>query len=113
MRGVALDGLNEVRHKVVPSLQLNVDARPRLVDAVARPDDRVADQDKSQPDQQQDRDDDDGYNHSVRPLLRSVWWPGCEVFLLDGVGVCREDRQTSKRRLDQVLGELRSPDGVQ
>ena len=62
---VALDRLDQVRDQVVPALQLDVDPRPGLVDPVARPDDRVADEDHDQPDQQQDDDDDDGYDHSA------------------------------------------------
>ena len=43
VRRVALDRLDQVRHQVVAALELHVDPRPGLVDAVARPDHRVVD----------------------------------------------------------------------
>jgi hypothetical protein len=41
MGRVALRGLDQVRHQVVPPLQLHVDAAPGLVDLVARLHERV------------------------------------------------------------------------
>ena len=58
VRGVALDRLDQVRHQVVPALELHLDAAPRLVDLVARADQRVVGQHAPQRQQRQCREHD-------------------------------------------------------
>jgi hypothetical protein len=52
VRGVALDGLDQVRHQIGAALELHVDVRPSLFGSLAQPDELVVRQD--------DRDDETG-----------------------------------------------------
>ena len=63
MGRVALDRLDQVRHQVVAALELDVDPGPRLVDAVARTDHRVACEQPVEAEQHHDPDDDVEDNH--------------------------------------------------
>ena len=56
MRGVALDGLDEVRHEVVAPVQLDVDLAPGLLDQVALPDEPVVRDDHGDREHHQDRE---------------------------------------------------------
>ena len=60
VRRVALDGLDEVRDQVAPPPQLDVDLRPRVLDAVAQLDEPVVEHDERQ---QRQHDDDDDHDH--------------------------------------------------
>ena len=70
MRGVALDRLDEVRDQVPAPLQLHLDLRPRVVDAVPQPDEAVVEH--CQPEGQQGQHDQrhDRPGHAAT-LLRS------------------------------------------
>jgi len=67
VRGVALDGLDQVGDEVVTAFQLHVDAAPGFLDLVAARDHRVPDQDVDQAAEQDERDDDDDDDDHRRP----------------------------------------------
>ena len=59
VRGVALDRLDQVRDQVPAPLQLHLDLRPRVVDAVPQPDEAVvedADRDREEREYGEDHD---------------------------------------------------------
>lgn len=60
MRCVALDGLDEVGDEVEPALQLHVDLRPSVVDAIAHAHEVVVHRDERDGENDDDYDDDDG-----------------------------------------------------
>ena len=68
VRGVALDGFDEVRDEIEPALQLDVDLRPGVVDLVAAPDQAVVGADEDGHDHQDDHDDDDDAPHVATSL---------------------------------------------
>ena len=59
VRGVPLDGLDEVRDEVVPALQLGVDLTPGLLDEVPEPDQAVVLRHRPQQHEHDDDGDDD------------------------------------------------------
>ncbi len=76
--GVALDGLDEVRDQVVAPLELDVDLRPGVLDAVPQADEAVVGQDDVQADDdgEHDQDDEDDGHGSLRasdPRVRRPW----------------------------------------
>ena len=69
MRGVTLDGLDEVRDQVVAPLELDIDVGPRLLHALTQRDEAVVRADE----EQRERGDDDGNDddlHEALPRLR-------------------------------------------
>jgi len=65
VRRIALHGLDQVGDQVVASLELHVDAAPRLVDPIAAADHAVADEDVDQPREDDQRDYDDDHDSHV------------------------------------------------
>ena len=71
MRGIPLDGLDEVADEVMATGELDVDLAPRLLHQVAQLDEAVVDPDGPQDENQDDDDDDDqGDDHWVPPPVR-------------------------------------------
>jgi hypothetical protein len=71
VRGIPLDGLDEVADEVMATGELDVDLTPRLLHQVAQLDEAVVDPDGPQDEQQDDDDDDDqGDDHWVPPPVR-------------------------------------------
>jgi hypothetical protein len=58
VRGVALHRLDQVRDQVIAALQLDVDLRPRVLDAVAQGDEPVVEQHQRDDEQGNDAEDD-------------------------------------------------------
>src|SRR6478672_7284441 len=69
--GVALDGLDEVGDQVVPPLELDLDLRPRVVDAVPQPNETVVEEDQRQQRQHDQHDDHDHGDHVAATLAAS------------------------------------------
>src|SRR6185503_12574135 len=65
--GVALDRLDEVRDQVVPPLELDLDLRPRVVDAVPEADEPVVERDQRDHEERDDHDDHDHGDHEPPP----------------------------------------------
>jgi hypothetical protein len=63
VRRVALDRLDEVRDQVPPALQLDLDLRPRVVDAVPQPDEPVVEGDENDGRQRQHGEDHERPDH--------------------------------------------------
>ena len=61
VRRVALDGLDEVRNQVVSPSELDVDLGPRVLGAIAQPDEAVVEKNEG------DDDEDDDPDHDVQP----------------------------------------------
>ena len=70
VRGVALHGLDEVRDQVVAAAELHVDLRPRVLGAVAQPDEPVVEDDEREPEQDEDGDREQGQT-TARPWRRT------------------------------------------
>ena len=63
VRRVALDRLDEVRDEIPPALELDLDLRPRVVDAVPVADEPVVERDREDDQEQDDHDQDDQPDH--------------------------------------------------
>ena len=70
--GVALHGLDQVRDQVDAPLQLHVDLGPRVVDAVARPDEAVVGDDEVDAQDHEDREHDDEDDHRASLCTRRM-----------------------------------------
>src|SRR6476659_1515851 len=68
VRRVALDGLDEVRDQVVPTLELDLDLGPRVLDPVPQPDESVVEDDQCQQHQHEHHDDHDDCDHDAATL---------------------------------------------
>ena len=65
VRRVALDALDEVRNEVPAALELDLDLRPGVVDAVAVPDEPVVERDEHDRDDDDQPDDDEDPDHDA------------------------------------------------
>src|SRR4029078_13231276 len=57
VRGIALDGPDQVGYEIVPALELDVDPAPGLVALVPHPDDAVAEEDVEERSEDDERED--------------------------------------------------------
>ncbi len=70
MRGVALYSFHQIGDEVLPPLELDVDLRPRIVRAIAEPDEPVVDRNDPQHDDADSDSDDDSHVARVLRHLR-------------------------------------------
>jgi hypothetical protein len=70
--GVALDGLDEVRDQVPPPLQLDLDLRPGVVDAVPQPDEAVVQDDQGDRDQRDQDEQQDHPDHATSSRITQI-----------------------------------------
>src|SRR5436309_15752909 len=73
VRGVALDGLDQVGNQVSPALELDVDVRPRLLGSLAQADELVVRDDNGDDETDEDEEKNDATErHNPLPRHRSI-----------------------------------------
>src|SRR5262249_15996817 len=84
MRGVALHGLDQIRHEIGPPPQLHIDAAPAFAHYVAHANQVIEDLDDEDHDSNRDTDDDPfhahlPFGHGLNHSAQRVWLSHAEI----------------------------------